>query len=305
MWSEAIQPSVRRGEVDQNVRFEFATVRLVEQLRRLAEVEPQVVCAELGDLTGSPQPRERDRSAAAGWRIRTSFVLAARSAAREARKRASAASSTRWKSSRIRTAPPTGSGAVRRGTCRATCSRRGPPGPVSASSAGVCGAKAGIVLAAGGDEVVEKRHPVAVVRVQPVPERPQCRVRREKSARRSSCRSRRRRGRARPGLDLGAQPVEQARPRERLVAERRTLDLGELDRVAAHLVAQVGAPWRLAGSTIRYRADGIGAAPCRSTRGGLSGQPRTIRTARRRVNGVIGEVASGMAPWCRRRSSGD
>jgi hypothetical protein len=46
-------------------------------------------------------------------------------------------------------------------------------------------------------------------------------------------------------MDLDSEPVQQARSLERLVAERRTLHLRDLDRVAAAFVAQVGTPGRL------------------------------------------------------------
>ena len=100
------------------------------------------------------------------------------------------------------------------------------------------------MLAAGGDQVMEHRDPVAVVGIESVPERPHPRAPSEIG---EECRL------AIPGVgededdaavDLGAQPVQQAWSFQRLVAERWTLDLRVLDRVAADLVAQVGTPGR-------------------------------------------------------------
>ena len=82
------------------------------------------------------------------------------------------------------------------------------------------------MLAAGGDEVVEERDPVAVVVVQPIPERPQAGPPGEVGQQRGLAVAGVGQDEDDPAVDLGVQPVEQPVPRQRLVAERRRLDLG-------------------------------------------------------------------------------
>ena len=96
----------------------------------------------------------------------------------------------------------------------------------------------GVVLAARCDQIREERDPVAVFLVHPVPERPEAGPAGEVG-------EERRLAVAGVGdhehdavVDLDVEPVEQAVARQRLLAERRALDLADLDRVAAHTVAR-------------------------------------------------------------------
>ena len=172
--------------------------------------------------------------------------------------RASGASSTRWKSSKIRTAPPpaiVGSSADEgrraRVTARAARSRPPPAAPPSP-------ARSRVVLSARGDEVVQERDPVAIVRVEPIPERPHPASAGEVGKQGGLPVARIGEEQHDPAMDLDPQPVEQAWALERLVAQRGTLDLGELDRVAADLVAQVGTPGTASTPADRPGPTGIG-----------------------------------------------
>jgi hypothetical protein len=101
--------------------------------------------------------------------------------------------------------------------------------------------KSGIVLAAGGNEMRQEADPVSIFVVDSVPQRPEPRSTREV---RQECRL------AiagvgddeyDPAVDLDLEPVEKARPRQRLVSKRRGLDLPWLDRIAAHVVPCIDA----------------------------------------------------------------
>ena len=98
----------------------------------------------------------------------------------------------------------------------------------------------GVVLATGRDEVRQEADPVAIVVVEPVPDRAQ-------PGPAGEVREERRLAVAGVGdheehaaVDLRLEPVEQARARKDLVAERGRLDLSRLDRVA-HAGASLGA----------------------------------------------------------------
>ena len=93
------------------------------------------------------------------------------------------------------------------------------------------------MLAAGRDEVAEERDPVAVVVVEAIPERPQPRPPREVGEERRLAVAGVGEDEDHPVVDLGGEPVEEPVARERLVAQRRTLDLRGLDRVPVHPVA--------------------------------------------------------------------
>ena len=151
--------------------------------------------------------------------------------------RASGASSTRWKSSMIRTAPCGGDRWSSRMKGPITASRWRPARLVSASIARRLRGEAPGLVASSGDEVG------AGARSSPGrPRRGGTTASAGAFGGRSrrgawSCRSRRRRGRGRSVVDLLGEPIEQPMARERLLAQRRRLDLRVLDRVAAHVVA--------------------------------------------------------------------
>ena len=96
----------------------------------------------------------------------------------------------------------------------------------------------GVVLAARGDEVVQERDPVPVVVVEPVPEGPHPAAPREIGQQRRLAVARVGQEHRDPAVDLHPQPVEQARTLQRLVPQRGSLHLLELDGVAVDLVAQ-------------------------------------------------------------------
>jgi hypothetical protein len=135
-------------------------------------------------------------------------------------------------------------------------------------------------------QVVEERHPVAVVVVEAVPERAHARSTREVGEQRRLAVARIGEDQDDPPVDLRAQPVEQARSFQRFVAERRTLDLRQLDGVAVDLVGQGAAP----GHCQRWTgADGNGPAL-------RLGSPLGLRTAQRRrsvVRGVNDRFGAG------------
>ncbi|MEO8571289.1 MAG: hypothetical protein ABI553_06265 [Chloroflexota bacterium] len=94
------------------------------------------------------------------------------------------------------------------------------------------------MLATRRDEVIQERDPVAIVFIEAIPERSQTGPLGEIGEQR---------GLAVPGVredqdhtvvDLSAQPVEEPVARKGVVAQRRTLDLRGLDRVAVHCVAR-------------------------------------------------------------------
>ena len=122
-------------------------------------------------------PEARIRANGMGGVCRLANTIDNRSGARATSSRAmirtSGDSSTRWKSSRIRTAPCSAIvGSSRRKTSIAA-SRVGPPVARSLQHRAVVGANAGIVLAPGGHEVAQEGDPVAVLVVEPIPQRPQ------------------------------------------------------------------------------------------------------------------------------------
>ena len=206
------------GDVGEDVGFELAPVRLGEEPRRLGSVEPEVVGPDLGDLARGAQPGERDRSASAGWRRRSTAAPGARATSSRAMIRTSGDSSTRWKSSRMRTAPCSAIvGSSRRKTSVAA-SRVGPPVARSLSIAAVVGRELGIVLPARGDEVAQERDPVPIVVVEPIPQGPQPGPPREIGEERRLAVARRRRG---PGSRGGGSWRPANRGADRAPASRR------------------------------------------------------------------------------------
>ena len=86
--------------------------------------------------------------------------------------------------------------------------------------------------------MAQERDPVAIILVQAIPERTQPRASREVGQQRGlaiACVSQ---DEDHPLVDLGGQPIEQPVPGERFVPQRRALDLGRLDRVPVHSVAE-------------------------------------------------------------------
>ena len=128
-------------------------------------------------------------------------------------------------------------GSSRRKTSVAA-SRVGPPMARSLSIAPVVGANVAIVLAAGGDEMAQERDPVAIVLIEAIPERAQPRPSREVGQQRGLAVAGVRKDEDHAVVDLGGQPIEQPVPGERLVTQRRALDLRGLDRVPVHSVAE-------------------------------------------------------------------
>ena len=233
----------------------------------------------------SPVARSRASGTVGGRRL--AKTIDSRSGARATSSRAisrtSGESSTRWKSSRIRTAPCSAiAGSSRRNTSMAA-SRVGPPTDMSPSIAAVVGAKPGIVLAAGGDEVVQEGDPVAVVIVEAIPERPQPGPPREVGEQRGLAVAGVREDQDDPVVDLGAQPVEQPVSRERVVAQRRALDLRRLDRVAGSRRRPVAPIGCCPDGGRPTWTDGDRLPRTAHLAGGATGEAaRTIRIARRR-----------------------
>ena len=152
--------------------------------------------------------------------------------------RTSGESSTRWKSSRIRTAPCS---AMRGQLAQEDVDRRvaGRPAHGHVAQHRRRGRREPwIVLAAGGDEVVQERDPVAIVVLEPVPQGPKAGPPREVGEQRRLAVARIGEDEDHAVVDLRAQPVQQPIAGERLVAQRRRLDLRELDRVAVQGVAR-------------------------------------------------------------------
>ena len=145
-------------------------------------------------------------------------------------------------------------GSSRRKTSVAA-SRVGPPMARSLSNAAGRRGERRIVLAAGRDEMAQERDPVAVVLVEAIPERPQPRPSREVGEQRGLAVACVGQDEDHPVVDLGGQPIEQPVPGERLVPQRRALDLRGLDRVPVHSVAE-GSMRERAGVGRMSRADG-------------------------------------------------
>jgi hypothetical protein len=161
-----------------------------------------------------------------------------------------------------------------------------------------------IVLAARGDEVVQQRDPIAVVWIEPIPQRAQPRPSRKV---RKECRlsvSGISQEEDDPAMDLQSKPVEKTRSLERLVAECRTLDLRDLDRVAAAFVAQVGTPGRRRpGDVAPTYGDRWSADDLRLRRARVGGRER-YRPLARRVNGAErGPVGHGRHGGARRSTT--
>ena len=167
-----------------------------------------------------------------------------------------------------------------------------------AQQRGRVGCERGIVLAARGDEVVQERDPVAVVVVQPIPQRPQPGPPREVGEQGRLAVAGVGEDQDDAAVDLGRQPIEQPIPRERLVAQRRALDLRGLDRVPVHSVASGSMCERVGGSS---RSDGDQApASCRWDRPRRWWGRERYGLAERGVNGGFG---SGHMPHGGRRRS--
>ena len=101
--------------------------------------------------------------------------------------------------------------------------------------------KVRVVLAPGGDEMRQEPDPVAILLVDPVPERPQPRSPREVGQERGLAVARVADHEHDTAVDLHVQPVQQARSGEGLVTKRRGLDLPGLDRIAAHAILCIDA----------------------------------------------------------------
>ena len=230
-------------QVGQDVGFQSAPVRLGEELRGFGG-------SNRSSLVPSSATSPTARSLANGTEgcRRLANTIVRRSGARASSSRVmwrtSAASSTRWKSSRIRTAPLV---AIVGSSRMKAVEHDLPPGIAAADlgqQAGRRRRECRIVLAACGDQMVQERDPVPVVIVEPIPQRPHPGPTGEVGQQ----------GRLAvpgigededdPAMDLRVQPVQQPRPLEGFVAQRWTLDLGQLDREAVDLVAQRATPRR-------------------------------------------------------------
>ena len=85
--------------------------------------------------------------------------------------------------------------------------------------------------------MAQERHPVAVVVIEPVPQRPDPGPPREVREQGRLAVAGVGQDQDDPVVDLGGDPIEQPVAGQRLVAKRRPLDLGGLDRVPGHAVA--------------------------------------------------------------------
>ena len=231
---------------------------------------------------------------------RLAKTMDSRSGARATSSRAirctSGASSTRWKSSKMRTAPCGAMPWSSRMNVSMTASRVGPVRLVSASIAAVVGANDGSTSRPAATRWLQERDPVAIVLVEPVPDRPQSRPAGE---------VREERGLAVAGIgeheddalvDLRGQPIEQPMTCQGLLAQRRRLDLRVLDRKAAHVVAVGSAGW-CGGDRPSARADGdrrtvAGWVPMGALDGGANDTERSWRVS----TGGSGSAMAAMVP---------
>ena len=142
------------------------------------------------------------------------------------------------------------------------------------------------MLAAGGDQVREERDPVPILLVHPVPERPEARPTGEVGEERGLAVARVGDHEDDAVVDLDVQPVEQPMARQRLLAERRALNLADLDRVAAHTVARCP-------SQQCWRPD---ESPATDLSLGTASRDRTMRLRVRRIGRRerYGPVAQGV-----------
>ena len=237
-----MRPSPRSGQPDRSGRrLQAPAVRLGEQLRGLGRVESQLACTELRDLADRAQPAPRAPRAGDGWRTRWSCAPAHASQqltrdvpnvggvideVEVVEDQDGAVDRDRWELAQEGVehgfAPRpirTDLGAAGRSSPARMPGRvRGPRQP-------------------GGAGTTPSRDPSSSSRYHRVRSRDPPREVGEE-------------GRlAVPGIgqdeddaavDLGAQPIQQPRTFERLVAERRTLHLRQLDRVAVDLGRAAG-----------------------------------------------------------------
>ena len=224
-------------DILEDIRIQDPAIGLREEARRFGDIEAKVVRAEFGHLAIGTQPGQRDgRAAPAGdddrqalGRTRDEFaddesgVLGLvhqvevvededRPVGRDRRKLAD----EDVEDGLPRRSADAGLGQHREGRWRETR----------------------VVLAPGRDEVMEQRRPVEVVVVQAIPERPESGPTREVREQRRLAVPGVREDQHDPAVDLGVQPVQEPIAGERLVAQRRRLDLGVLDGVAHGVTAR-------------------------------------------------------------------
>ena len=178
--------------------------------------------------------------------------------------RTSGESSTRWKSSNTSAEGSPGTPPSSRRNVSSTVSSGGADVAVSRSRPLVAAPKSGTWIADRRDEVGEEADPVAVAAIEPKPQHPDAGPPGEVGEQ----------GRLAvaglgdeehdPPMDLDRQPLEEAVAGERLVAQRRRLDLADLDRVLGHL-AEV--PSGAAGSEAR-----AGRTPSTTSEGAVAGR---------------------------------
>ena len=243
----------------------------------------------------SPTVRSLDSGTVGGLRLANAIVrrsgreprARAQCSARQARRRRGG---SRRRSARRPTTAMAGSSPTKSRPRTRVSSRRSRPRP----GTGGRRSEGRVMLSTGRDEVVEQRDPVAIVGIEPVPERPHPGPAREVG---EECRlavTRVGEDQDDPTVDLGAQPVQQPRSLERLIAERGTLHLRDLDRITADLRRSGGHSWtgspRPCGPDLRESAERL--TNLRDARRGSGGANDIDRS--RAVSTEPSEGRSGM-----------
>ena len=148
--------------------------------------------------------------------------------------RMSAESSTRWKSSKTMALGSGGSAdELAEERLEHRLERRRRRGGLGQQRSRRC-PELGQVDANRGDQVGDEARPVAVPAIEAKPQHPQSGAPREIGKQRRLAIARLGGQQDGPTMDLDGQPVEQAIARERLLAQRRCLDLADLDRELGH-----------------------------------------------------------------------
>ena len=225
-----------RGDIGKDVRVQVAAIGLAEQAIRLVGIEAQVVGGQLRDLAGRSQPGDRDpRRASAGEDDGQSLRgtrddlagdeldigrLVHEVEVVEDQDRAVWRDRAQLADEDVDDRVAGRSAQARVGEHRRRVRR-----------------ERRIDFAARGDQVVEHRDPVAIVVVEPVPQRAQPGPAREVGEERGLAVAGIGQQQDDPLVDLRGEPVEEPVARQGLLAQRRRLDLRVLDREAAHVVA--------------------------------------------------------------------
>ena len=214
--------------------------------------------------SSASSPSERSLATGTGGGRRLAKTIDSRSGPRatisRAIRRMSATSSARWKSSRMSAAPSVAIAGSSSRKVSIASSRVGPPGSRERRMPAVRGANSGSNSRPAETRWARKPDPVAILLVDPVPDRSKPGAPREVGQESRLAVAGVGDDEHDPAVDLDVEPVEQPHPRQRLVAERRCLDLSRLDRIR-HAVP-------------RLDADAIGCRIHRTSRADRDRHPR-------------------------------